>query len=116
MKESTKDKIKLKKEAIVNKAKAIKEDACQWISDNKGFVIIMTPIVVSFVGKVINNSLKQKNIQEQERLKENYCYDHKLGMYWELNRPMSNYERLIFEERKSNGDSAGQILHDLQLL
>ena len=37
-------------------------------------------------------------------------------MYWELNRPMSNYERLIFEERKSNGDSAGQILNDLQLL
>ena len=116
MKESTKDKIKLKRDAFLNWSKSKKEDAKVWISENKGLIIIMAPIVVGAVSKAINNAGKQKNLQEQARLKENYCYDNHLGMYWELRRPMSNYERLIFEERKSNGYPIGQILDDMKLL
>lgn len=116
MKESTKDKIKLKKDAVLNWARAKKEDTKQWVADNKGLIIVLVPVAVSFVGKAINNAKKQANLQEQTRLKENYCYDNRLGMYWELRRPMSNYERLIFEEKKATGDSIGSILNNMNLL
>ena len=116
MKESTKDKIKLKRDSVLNWVKTKKEDTKQWVAENKGLLIFLTPIVVGAVGKAINNAGKQRNLREEARIKETYCYDNRLGMYWELRRPMSNYERLIFEERKSNGYSIGQILNEMNLL
>jgi len=76
-------------------------------------VVLLT---ASGVVRVLPKLIRARNINEEERIKEEYVYDRSLGHYWKLKRPLSNDEWREIENRKANGEKLGDILESLKIL
>lgn len=95
------------------------ENAKRFFYDNKEMIFFFTPIVVGVVGGVAKAgklAIRRANLNKEERLKNNYCYDRSLGHYWALRRELTNAEWVEIDKRKRNGERLADILDDLKVL
>lgn len=81
--------------------------------------IIVAGTVTSSVAKLMTSYAQVKNAgtkqQEINRGKLEY-YDRKRDLYYSLRRPMTNYENIEFSRRRRDGEDAGEILEDMNLI
>lgn len=91
----------------------------KWASDNKELAIALIPVGIAGI-KMIGNAAKsidrKIDLAKEEELQELYVYDHSLGMYHKLRRPMRPSEKVELDRRHRNGESKIQILSSMGLL
>lgn len=103
------------KEAIKRKA----NNAWEWIKSNKESIILITPIVCTVIGgttKVASKIIQKHNLDKEIRFKQCTIYDHSLGRYIELCRPLTAEQALTIEERRAQGEKLHVILDSMGLL
>lgn len=86
-----------------------------FVAKNKEYVVAAVGggiVLAKEAGRIIRDIRRTV----EERSKKYRIYDHSTGKYIYLNREMTSYEHLIFDNRKRNGESASQILYDMGLL
>lgn len=88
----------------------------EWWNNNKQWVMVTTPIALTFVTTIVRGVNKKANLRESKRLKECYVYDRSLGHYLELKRKLTSQEWKIIDERKMKGEKLIDILNDLKVL
>lgn len=88
----------------------------KWIVNNKEFVIIALPVVISGTKFVIRHLGTHRNLVKQEEIKNLYCYDRSLGHYWKLRRELTNDEWVYIDKRKKAGERLADILDELKVL
>ena len=100
------------KKKVVSKACKVKDFTVQHWSE---ILLISVPVIK--LGTVAVKAIgKRSNLNKEQDLKENYCYDRSLGHYWELRRKLSNQEWVEIYKRKKNGERLGDILQELKVL
>lgn len=109
---STKQKV----EDLKWKAKEKLHDAGEWCNRNKEWLYFVVPIALPMATSIIKGSIRKSNLNKEEKLKEEYCYDRSLGHYWALRRKLSNKEWLEIEQRRKNGERLADILSDMKVL
>lgn len=103
-------------EKVKNGASNAYQKARAFCINNKEVVVPVAITLATGTVKVTKQLLKARNIKEDERIKEEYCYDRSLGHYWALRRPLSNKEWLEIDSRKQNGERLADILSDMRVL
>lgn len=109
-------KIKDAKNTIKEKTKYGVQKTLTWIKYNPQLTIAIASIVGSVGGFVIKNATKEHRLKKEQKLKENYVYDRRLGHYWELERKLSSAEWIEIDKRRANGERMSDILVDLDVL
>ena len=108
---------KLKTAAAKKKAEELWRRTKEFVSDNKEWVLAVgVPTAVAAVGGVCRHISKQHNNNETRRLKDNYIYDNRHGMYFETKRKMTTNERLEYARRRDEGEGVESILRDMRIL
>ena len=91
----------------------------RFFNDNKEMIFFLTPIGLAAIGGVskgVKLIVKRSNLNKEEKIKNNYCYDRSLGHYWALRRELSNDEWLEIDRRKREGERLADILEQLKVL
>ena len=91
----------------------------KWCENNKELALAIIPVaVVVFkgVGRTVASIDRKIDLVKEQELQELYIYDHSLGMYHKLRRPLKPYEKIEIDRRRQNGESKIQILSDMGLL
>lgn len=91
----------------------------KWCEENRELVIAMVPVglvVAKGVGKTIRSVNRKIDLKHEQELQELYVYDHSLGMYHKLRRPLRPSEKIEIDRRRKLGDSKIQILASMGLL
>lgn len=81
-------------------------------------IVVMTAAAEA-VSKAMNGyaGIKRANVQQQELNKGKFeYYDRKRDLYYRIRRPMTNGENLEFATRRREGEDAGAILSDMNLI
>lgn len=121
MKEYTVD-YRTKEQKRIDRKEAVKRgvrNTCQWIKDNKDMIILVTPIVCTVVGgttKVASKMIQKHNLNKEIKFKQCTIYDHSLGRYVELRKPLTAEQALTIEERRAQGERLHVILDSMGLL
>lgn len=108
-----------KREEFKMKAKRKLDGTIQWIRENQDVLIIVAPVVTVVAGKTIglaSNAIKLHRTNKEIDYKERMIYDHSLGKYAELKKPLTAVQALTVEERRANGEKLHTILNDMGLL
>ena len=95
------------------------ERTVQWCEDNKELAIALVPVGLVALKTVTNTvrSVDRKiDLKKQEELQELYVYDHSLGVYHKLRRPLKPSEKIEIDRRRQNGESKVQILASMGVL
>ena len=90
-----------------------------WLCENSGTILALTPIAVTVTRSVTRlvNSVGYRIERKEERNRRSYsCYDRSAGHYWELKRKLRNSDWSIINERKAKGEKLGDILKDMKVL
>lgn len=90
-----------------------------FVRDNSDVLIIVVPAVAATVGgvcKVTSKAIASHTLNKEIAFKERTIYDHSLGRYVELKRPLTAAQSLTIEERKAGGEKLHMILNDMGLL
>ena len=114
------------KEAVDNKIFEIKwkvsngvRNAIKWCEENKELAIAMIPVGIVAV-KGISNTIRSVDrkidLKKEQDLQDLYIYDHSLGMYLKLRRPLKPSEKIEIDRRRKEGESKIQILSSMGLL
>lgn len=93
--------------------------AVKWCEENKELALAMVPVaVVVFkgVGKTVASIDRKFDMVKEQELQELYIYDHSLGMYHKLRRPLKPSEKIEIDRRRQEGESKIQILSSMGLL
>lgn len=98
-------------EEETEKPKKIKE----FVAKNKEYIVAAASIGV-VAAKEAGRIVRDIRRTVEDRSKKYRIYDHSTGKYIYLNREMTSYEHLMYDNRKRNGESASQILYDMGLL
>lgn len=108
-----------KKAEFKRKAKQKWDSFTNWYRSNSDVLVVMVPVVtvgisggVKIISKVLTNHRTNKEI----RFKETTIYDHSLGKYVFLKRPLTAAQSLTIEERRAGGEKLHTILDDMGLL
>lgn len=91
----------------------------KWCEENKELALAMIPVgimAVRTVGKTIGSIDRKIDLKKEQELQECYVYDHSLGMYHKLRRPLKPSEKIEIDRRRQNGESKIQILASMGLL
>lgn len=104
------------KEKIVGTAVKAYDKAKDFCINNKEVVIPVAVTLATGAVKLGKLAMKSKNLNKEEQLKEEYCYDRSLGHYWKLRRPLTNKEWLEIDSRKKNGERLSDILSSMKVL
>lgn len=91
----------------------------KWCENNTELAIAMIPVaVVVFkgVGRTIASIDRKIDMAKEQELQELYVYDHSLGMYLKLRRPLKPSEKIEIDQRRQAGESKIQILSSMGLL
>lgn len=113
--------------AGLEKTKEVCKKVKNWVSDKmydtKIFVqthpeeaLTFGVMAIGGIGAIAKAAKKNRRIEEERELKEEYCYDRSMGHYYRLKRKLSNAEWLEIEKRRKNGGSLGEILQDMRVL
>lgn len=105
-----------KRRALKEKAMLKIQNGKEWLDRNKETLITLVPIIVGGVATVVKVVGKRCNLNKEEVLKDEYCYDRSLGHYWRLKRPLSNKEWLEIDRRKKDGERLSDILDNMRVL
>lgn len=106
----------LNRRAFCEKVKGAGYKVQDFIERNKELLIVMVPVVISGLVTVSKVVVKRGNLNKEQQLKEEYCYDRSLGHYWALKRSLSNKEWLEIDKRKRNGEKLSDILSEMKVL
>lgn len=90
-----------------------------WMARNKELTIAMIPIgllAIKGVGNTIRSIDRKIDMEKAQKLQDLYVYDHSLGMYHKLRRPMTPSEKIELDRRRNAGESKIQILASMGLL
>lgn len=110
---------KIKIRNFANKVKEKVHDTYVWLDDNKEYLIVIIPAVMTVVegGLRLSKSISRNIANKQEqKMKDMYIYDRSLGKYVELKKPLSNSDMKTILDRRENGEKLSNILIDLNLI
>ncbi len=88
----------------------------EWWINNTDTIKQVAPIAIPCVLAVAKATSKHRALAKTERLKTLYCYDHRLGHYWKLKRPLKNRDWLRISNGYKNGEHLGDILASMKVL
>lgn len=100
-------------------AKQKAERTIKWCEENKELAIAMIPVglvAIKGVSNTIRSIDRKIDLKKEQDLQELYVYDHSLGMYHKLRRPLKPSEKVEIDRRRQNGESKLQILASMGLL
>ena len=100
-------------------AKRKAEATVRWCEENKELALAMIPaglLVVRGVGNTIRSVDRKIDLKKEQDLQDLYIYDHSLGMYHKLRRPLKPSEKIEIDRRRQMGESKIQILSSMGLL
>lgn len=107
----------LRKAEIKDKVNRFWNSTKNFVSENKEWVLAVgVPLVVGAIGGAIKNARRDATIKETQRLKDNYIWDPKHGMYFETRRKMTTSERLEYAKRRDDGEGVETILRSMRIL
>ena len=107
-----KEKLSDWKDRQVQRAK----DGIQWCVDHPEFGIPIVLAAVKGGQKVITNASRAYTVEKEIRFRQCSIYDRSMGRYIELKRPLTDYEAMIIEERRHNGEGLMAILSSMNLV
>lgn len=90
--------------------------AWDWCMEHPDLAVTALTAGIGLVTVGVKTFGKSVNLRKEKALKENYCYDRSLGMYWKLKRALTNQEWQAIDRRKANGERLGNILSDMNVL
>lgn len=94
--------------------------ACKdWAENNKELALALIPVgivAIKETGKLISSIDRKIDLRKEQDLKELEVYDHSLGMYHKLKRPMTSSEKIELSIRVKNGEPKVAVLRDMGLL
>lgn len=91
----------------------------KWCEDNTELAIAMIPVglvVIKGIGSTVRSIDRKIDLKKEQEFQELYVYDHSLGMYHKLRRPLKPKEKIEIDRRRQNGESKLQILASMGLL
>lgn len=91
----------------------------KWCEENKELAIAMIPVgvvAIKEIGKVISSVDRKIDLAKEQELQDLYVYDHSLGMYHRLRRPMKPEEKIELSIRVKHGETKLEVLRDMRLL
>lgn len=95
------------------------DNTVKWCEENKELAIAMIPvglIAIRGVGNAMRSIDRKIDMKKEQELQDLYIYDHSLGMYHRLRRPLRPSEKIEIDRRRANGESKIQILSSMGLL
>lgn len=95
--------------------KAAVKAASDWCRKHRGEAIMLASILFTLLKRTMKTAAIRNAEKERNRIDTTY-YDPSTGLHWQLRRKPTNRERMIFSERKRQGEPAEVILTDLGLL
>lgn len=104
------------KEELKTKAKVKFQQCKKWMKTNKDTLIVVAPIALAAVGTLVKVTGKHANLRKQEKVKNLYVYDNRLGHYWGLKRELTSREWLEIDKRKTDGEKLPDILQEFRVL
>ncbi len=121
--ETSSDFDKIRKEAKKRERKEwfynkLNDISC-WVKNNKEAIAIVAPAIcvgakgIVYIGKQVS---RNRILNKERRLKELFVYDHSLGKYLELKKPLKSYQMKTILSRRENGEHLSTILYDMNLL
>ena len=102
-------------DAIKQKVKDKTDKFKNFVSRNKAIIIGSAPFAIALLSELNKAANRRERIREDRR-KDSRIYDPMIGDYWELRRPLTNNERMMYQERVRHGESRGVILDDMDAL
>ena len=114
-----KEDVSLKVWEIRYKAQKKFNDTVKWCEDNKELAIALIPVgllAMRSIGNTVKSIDRKIDLKKQEDLQELYVYDHSLGVYHKLRRPLKPSEKIEIDRRRQNGESKVQILASMGVL
>ena len=109
----------LRKEKRKKEFKRKVNNVVYWINENKEFLIIAIPAGVTLVNgsfKLIRSISRNVALVQEKRIKDLRIYDHSMGKYLELKRPLTQEDMKTVLARRDNGEKLSNVLMDMQLL
>lgn len=108
-------------EKFKHKAWTKKEKFVNWVKEKPQEAAVLGSVVLVAGDKIVHVIKKWKSIQPTQaeldrRWHETHIYDRSQGMYYEIKRPMTANEAMIFSHRKARGELTGDILLSMKLL
>lgn len=97
---------------VVNAANTVMTTA----KNNKEIVAVAIPIVAKIAYDVVKGVSRNSQLNREQRLKDNYIWDPRLGMYFECKHKLTTNQRLEFANRRDRGESVGNILRSMKVL
>lgn len=95
------------------------DNTVKWCEENKELALAMIPVglmVIKGVGNAARSIDRKIDMKREQDLQDLYIYDHSLGMYHKLRRPLKPSEKIEIDRRRANGESKIQILSSMGLL
>lgn len=114
-----KEDVGLKVWEIRYKAQKKFDATVKWCEDNKELAIALIPVgllAMRSIGNTVKSIDRKIDLKKQEDLQELYVYDHSLGVYHKLRRPLKPSEKIEIDRRRQNGESKVQILASMGVL
>lgn len=102
----------VKKKKAKDFVRSIPRKAKEVWDNDKELVLFLAPGVVYTVRRLV----KMKDGRKEDHHRNCQVFDHSLGMWHDLRRPMTAKEKALFAERKAKGESTLSILTALGLL
>ena len=90
-----------------------------FIRSNMDVLVVTVPAAITVVNcgsKLASKAIQNRTVTKELKAEERRIYDHSLGRYTYLKRPMSAKEALIYEDRRARGEKVNTILEDMKLL
>lgn len=92
-----------------------------WVREKPQEAAVIGSVIVVTLDKLVRLIKKWKSIQPTQaeldrHWHETHIYDRSNGMYYEIKRPMTANEAMIFSHRKARGELTGDILMSMKLL
>ncbi len=99
------------------------DDSVEWVGKYKEELIIASPFLLfgmKMAGGLVKDTIRsidrKVDMKKEQDLQELYVYDHSLGMYHKLRRPLRPSEKIEIDRRRKDGESKIQILASMGLL
>lgn len=104
-----------KKTEFRRKFKKAKNDAINFVKNNKELIVASIPVVITCINGA-NKIVKTIDSRMERTRKDNQYYDRTLGMYVDLKRKPKQSEYIKIQERRNNGEKLSDILIDMGLV
>ena len=95
------------------------DNTVKWCEENKELALAMVPVglvLIKGIGNTVHSIDRKIDLKHEQELQDLYVYDHSLGMYLKLRRPLKPSEKIEIDRRRANGESKIQILSSMGLL